>query len=261
MNSCIYEGLVRHRRFSPRRHEFNYSLYMMYLDLDELPALFDSFWFWSSRRFNLAWFKRADHVGDESEPLKQVVSDMLYEHTGVRAEGPIRLLTHCRYFGFGFNPVSFYYCYDKEGAKVENIIAEVNNTPWGERYCYVLSEADNVSNTQQAGSHKQYKPVKNFHVSPFMPMNIDYDWRFNQPDQRLTVHMQNFIDADKLFDATLDLEQRPITSMNMARVLIQYPVVTMKVVIGIYYQALKLLLKRIPFYDHPDNTEKQPSTR
>jgi DUF1365 family protein len=186
---------------------------------------------------------------------------MLYEHTGVRTEGPIRLLTHCRYFGFGFNPVSFYYCYDKDDTQVENIIAEVNNTPWGEQYCYVLSEADNVAAAQQAGGHKQYKPVKNFHVSPFMPMNIDYDWRFNQPDYRLTVHMQNFVDADKLFDATLDLAKRPVNSMNMARVLIQYPVVTMKVVIGIYYQALKLLLKRIPIYDHPDNTEKQPSTR
>ena len=261
MKSCIYEGQVRHRRFSPRRHEFNYSLYMMYLDLDELPELFDRFWFWSANHFNLAWFKRADHVGDASKPLKQVVSDMLYEHTGVRTEGPIRLLTHCRYFGFGFNPVSFYYCYDKEDTRVVNIIAEVNNTPWGEQYCYVLSEADNVSMAQQAGSHKQYRPVKSFHVSPFMPMNINYDWRFNQPDQRLTVHMQNFIDTDKLFDATLDLEQRLVTSMNMARVLVQYPVVTMKVVIGIYYQALKLLLKRIPIFDHPDKTEKQPSTR
>ena len=261
MKSCIYEGQVRHRRFSPRRHEFNYSLYMMYLDLDELPYLFDRYWLWSAKHFNLAWFKRADHAGDASKALKKVISDMIYEHTGVRTEGPVRLLTHCRYFGFGFNPVSFYYCYDKDDTQVENIIAEVNNTPWGEQYCYVLTEADNAATALRNSRHKQYKPVKDFHVSPFMPMNIDYDWRFNQPDQRLTVHMQNFIDADKLFDATLDLEYRPITSMNMARVLIQYPVVTMKVVIGIYYQALKLLLKRIPFYDHPDNTEKQPSTR
>jgi len=261
MKSCIYEGQVRHRRFSPRRHEFRYSLYMMYLDLDELPGLFDGFWFWSGRHFNLAWFKRSDHVGDASITLKETIRSMLYDHTGVRAEGPIRLLTHCRYFGFGFNPVSFYYCYDKDDTHVENIIAEVNNTPWGEQYCYVLTEADNVSTAQGAGRHKQYKPVKDFHVSPFMPMNVVYDWRFNQPEQRLTVHMQNFIDADKLFDATLDFESRPITSMNMARVLIQYPVISMKVVIGIYYEALKLLLKRIPFYDHPDPADKHPSTR
>ena len=234
---------------------------MMYLDLDEVTDLFDRYWFWSAKRFNLAWFKRSDHMGDGSKPLKETVSDMLYQHTGVRPQGPVRLLTHCRYFGFGFNPVSFYYCYDKTDTYIENIIAEVNNTPWGEQYCYVLSEADNVANAESGSRHKQYKPVKDFHVSPFMPMNINYDWRFNQPDQRLTVHMQNFIDAEKLFDATLDLKYRPINSPNMARVLVQYPVVTVKVVAGIYYEALKLLLKRIPFYDHPEPTEKTASTR
>ena len=233
----------------------------MYLDLDELPRLFDRFWFWSSRRFNLAWFKRSDHFGDAEQPLIESVREKLYQHTGIRTQGPIRLLTHCRYFGFGFNPVSFYYCYDKDDTHVENIIAEVNNTPWGEQYCYVLTEADNVSKQTGAGKHKQYKPLKDFHVSPFMPMEIRYDWRFNQPDQRLTVHMQNYNDFIKLFDATLDLEYRPITSMNMARVLVQYPMVTMKVVIGIYYQALCLLLKRIPFYDHPEKREKSISTR
>lgn len=261
MNSCIYEGQVRHRRFTPRKNEFSYSLYMMYLDLDELPGLFDRYWLWSAKRFNLAWFNRADHFGDKSQPLKQAVRDKLYELTGIRAEGPIRLLTHCRYFGFGFNPVSFYYCYDSDDARVEHIIAEVNNTPWGEQYCYVLTEADNVASSNARGTHKRYTPVKDFHVSPFMPMNIDYDWRFNQPDQRLTVHMQNFIEGDKLFDATLDLEYKPITSLNMARVLTQYPVITMKVVTGIYYEALKLILKRIPFYDHPATSEKSATTR
>jgi DUF1365 family protein len=234
---------------------------MMYLDLDELPGLFDRYWLWSAERFNLAWFRRSDHMGDKNIPLKQAVRDRLYESTGIVADGPIRLLTHCRYFGFGFNPVSFYYCFDRNNTRIEHIIAEVNNTPWGEQYCYVLTETDNVANKRGAGKHKQYRPVKDFHVSPFMPMNINYDWRFNQPDQRLTVHMQNFIDNEKLFDATLDFEYRPMTSKNMARVLVQYPIITMKVVTGIYYQALRLLLKRIPFYDHPATSEKSVSTR
>ena len=260
MKSCIYEGLVRHRRFAPRRHEFRYRLYMMYLDLDELPELFNRYWLWSAGKFNLAWFKRSDHIGDRSLSLKEAVSDLLYRNTGIRPEGPVRLLTHCRYFGFGFNPVSFYYCYDKADTRIEHIIAEVNNTPWGEQYCYVLSEADNTA-AAVSGTHKRYKPVKNFHVSPFMPMNINYDWRFNQPSQRLTVHMQNFIDAEKVFDATLDLEYRAINSKNMARVLVRYPVVTAKVVAGIYFEAMRLLLKRIPFYDHPATGEKSASTR
>ena len=261
MKSCIYEGRVRHRRFSPRRHEFSYSMYMMYLDLDELPGLFDRFWLWSAKRFNLAWFNRADHMGGSVQPLQETVRDRLYEHTGIRTEGPIRLLTHCRYFGFGFNPVSFYYCYDSDDTRVENIIAEVNNTPWGEQYCYVLTEAENVAKNGGEPGHKRYLPVKDFHVSPFMPMNIDYDWRFNRPDQRLTVHMQNFIDSEKIFDATLHLERRPMTSLNMARVLTQYPVITMKVVAGIYFEALRLLLKRVPFYDHPNTREKSATTR
>jgi DUF1365 family protein len=261
MKSCIYEGQVRHRRFSPRSHEFSYRLYMMYVDLDEVPALFDRFWFWSARRFNVAWFRRSDHLGDAKVPLKQAVQDLLYERTGINAEGPIRLLTHCRYFGFGFNPVSFYYCYDREDTYVEHIIAEVNNTPWGEQYCYLLCESENkMKNTNPAG-HKQYFPVKDFHVSPFMPMNIQYDWRFSQPGQRLTVHMQNFENANKLFDATLDLEYQPIRSSSMARVLLQYPVITMKVVTGIYFEAMRLFIKRIPFYDHPAISRKSVSPR
>ena len=261
MKSCIYEGQVRHRRFSPRRHEFNYSMYMMFIDLDELTNLFNRYWLWSSRRFNLAWFRRSDHLNAEMPSLRQAVSDKLYEHTGKHAEGPIRLLTHCRYFGFGFNPVSFYYCYDSNDTHVQHIVAEVNNTPWGEQYCYVLSDADNVAPMNDNNTHKQYKPVKDFHVSPFMPMNIDYDWRFNEPDKRLAVHMQNFIDEKKLFDATLDLKYKPINSATMARVLVQYPLITAKVVAGIYFEAFRLLLKRVPIFDHPSNDEKPVTTR
>lgn len=261
MNSCIYEGQVRHRRFSPRSHEFNYRLYMMYLDLDELPGLFDGFWLWSAKRFNIAWFRRKDHLGDGATPLKQAASNLLFERTGIRPQGPIRLLTHCRYFGFGFNPVSFYYCFDRDDTRVEHIIAEVNNTPWGEQYCYLLCESDNEMATDGTSSHKQFKPVKDFHVSPFMPMNIQYDWRFNEPEKRLAVHMQNFEDEEKLFDATLDLQYQPIRSATMARVLLQYPVITLKVLAGIYFEAMRLLLKRTPIYDHPDTVNKSVSTR
>ena len=257
MKSCIYEGQVRHRRFTPKQHVFNYRLYMMFLDLEELPTLFDKYWLWSSKRFNLAWFKRADHMGDSDESLITSVRKKISEKTGLMPEGPIRILTHCRYFGFGFNPVSFYYCYDKDDQYIEFIVAEVNNTPWGEQYCYVLSETDNKNERPDRKIRKQYLPVKDFHVSPFMPMDMTYDWRFNTPQDRLSVHMQNFKDDEKIFDATLDLKQAPISSKNLARVLTQYPLITVKVVVGIYYEALRLLLKRIPFYDHPKLLIKQ----
>jgi DUF1365 family protein len=229
----------------------------MFLDLEELPTLFDRYWLWSSKRFNLAWFKRADHMGDSNEPLIVSVRKKISEKTGLMPEGPVRILTHCRYFGFGFNPVSFYYCYDKDDQYIEFIVAEVNNTPWGEQYCYVLAEADNKNERSDRLIRKQYLPVKDFHVSPFMPMDMAYDWRFNSPQDRLTVHMQNFKDDEKIFDATLDLKQTPISSSSLARVLMQYPLITVKVVVGIYYEALRLLLKRTPFYDHPKLLIKQ----
>jgi len=251
MKSCIYEGQVRHRRFAPRSHEFSYGLYLMYIDLEELPGLFDRFWLWSARRFNLAWFKRSDHMGDSERPLIDVVSDQVEAATGERPQGPIRLLTHFRYLGYGFNPVSFYYCFDEKDEQVETIVCEVNNTPWGEQHIYVLPEKDN----QGQGTHKQFRHGKEFHVSPFMPMDIDYDWRFNEPADRLNVHMENYREGAKLFDATLQLKRSPMTTFNMARVLVKFPVVTVKVVAGIYFEALRLWLKKTPFYTHPGNKE------
>lgn len=249
MKSRLYEGQVRHRRFSPRPHSFDYRLYMLYLDLEELPALFDRFWFWSARRPNIAWFRRADHLGDTKRPLIESVREEIMRQAGVVAAGPIRLLTHCRYFGFGFNPVSFYYCFDKHDTRVETIVAEVNNTPWGEQYCYVLSPGQNLSSD---GAFRRYRPGKNFHVSPFMPMEVDYDWRFSEPRDRLSVHMENHVEGEKLFDATLDLHEKPLNSSTLASSLLRFPLVTVKVVAGIYYEALRIFIKRIPFYEHPD---------
>ena len=257
MKSGIYTGRVRHRRFVPRPHEFEYSLYLMYLDLDEMPTLFDPYWLWSTDRPNFARFRRSDHLGDPDRPLIDEVRQYILEHTGIVADGPIRLLTHCRYLGFGFNPVSFYYCYSADDSELISIVAEVNNTPWGEQFCYVLTDADEDTHSSE---HKRYTPSKQFHVSPFIPMNIDYDWRFKRPDKRLTVHMQNFIDGEKLFDATLDLERQEISSVNLARILIRYPLVTAKVSFGIYYEALRLLIKRIPIHDHPEPNEKPAET-
>jgi uncharacterized protein len=251
MKSCIYEGQVRHRRFAPSSHEFCYGLYLMYIDLDELPGLFDGFWLWSARRFNLAWFRRADHMGDPNKPLDRVVRDTVEASTGYRPEGPIRLLSHLRYFGYGFNPVSFYYCFDEQCERVETIVCEVNNTPWGEQHVYVLPASEN----EGRGGHMQFRRSKEFHVSPFMPMDIEYDWRFSQPGERLNVHMENNCEDVKLFDATLMLERAPMNSLSLARVLFQYPWVTAKVVVGIYFEALRLWLKKTPLYVHPEKQE------
>ncbi len=255
MHSCIYEGQVRHRRFQPREHDFHYGLYMMYLDLDELPSVFKPFWLWSVGKPNLAFFDRRRHYGDLHRPLDECIRDLVQDKIGKRPIGPIRLLTHLRYYGYGFNPVSFYYCFDEQDKNLECIVAEVNNTPWGEQHCYVLHEDENSISQKK----KRYQFDKCFHVSPFMEMDIAYDWHFSTPEKQLMVHMRNLRDDTRIFDATMVLAARPIKSSTLALVLLKYPLVTVKVIVAIHYQAFKLWLKKVPFYTHPDKKEA-PST-
>jgi DUF1365 family protein len=242
MNSCLYIGHIQHRRHTPRRNEFRYRIYMTLLDLDELPTLFDRFWLWSARRPALAWFRRRDFHGPESKSLADAVRDTVMQHTGFRPSGPIRLLAHLRYFGYNFNPVSFYYVYDAADTHVETIVAEITNTPWKQRHSYVLP-----MNEQQ-----RWQFDKRFHVSPFLPMDMQYDWRFSVPAESLRVHMENFRNGQKEFDATLTLQRQPITSASLTRALLNFPLITLQVITLIHLQALKLLLKRVAIHTHPD---------
>ena len=259
MNSRIYKGWVEHRRVAPRLHQFRYSLFMLYLDLAELPHLFDGTPFWSARRPALAWFRRSDYLGPRAQPLDHAVRDLVQARTGKRPNGPIRLLTHLRYFGYCMNPVSFYYCFDEAGDALQTIVAEITNTPWGERHEYVLAVDARVAHAPgaaapgaaPAGRLKHFDFEKNFHVSPFMPMDMQYRWCFSQPAQRLFVNMRNFEGGAQLFDATLSLHAQPITSTALLGALCRYPFMTLRVIAAIHWQALKLLLKRTPFYGHP----------
>jgi len=247
LQSCLYTGWVRHRRFEPAENRFAYRIFMSYLDLAELPELFDRYWLWSARRGAPAWFRRADFHGDSSRPLDEAVRDLVAGRTGARPTGPIRLLTHLRYFGYSFNPVSFYYCFDPSGRDVQAIVAEITNTPWKERHAYVLPVAD----SSDGGAAWRFRFEKQFHVSPFMPMDMRYDWRFSRPANGLHVHMENWRDGRSAFDATLSLKREELGSASLARALMSFPLITAQVTTLIHWQALKLWAKRTPCFTHP----------
>lgn len=251
MRSRIYEGRVRHRREHPRPHAFDYRLYMMYLDLSELDAVFGGRVLWSHETPNLAWFRRADHFGDPGQDLSDSVRSLVAAQLGLSLQGPICLLTHLRYFGYCMNPVSFYYCWKAGGEALDAVVAEVHNTPWGETHCYALN----------AGRSNRHEFHKAFHVSPFMDMDQQYRWRLPAPGRTLAVCMQNYQDNRRLFSAALSLRERPIDGVNLARVLARYPFMTGKVIGAIYWQALKLWLKGAPFHEHPGSYRPRRAVR
>ena len=251
MKSCIYKGELYHHRYLPRENKFTYTVYFMFLDLGELAHVFDGRWLWSVGRANVANFKRADYLGPTDIPLDQAVRDRVEQELGERPAGPIRMLTHLRYYGHCFNPVSFYYCYDSADTRVEYIVAEITNTPWRERHSYVLG----VKQNRDTVSGQHFRFAKAFHVSPFMDMDFLYDWRFEEPGEYLRIHMINFKEDSKFFEAILTMQRREISGATMAWVLIRFPAMTIKVLSMIYWQAFRLWFKKTPYYDHPKHVQ------
>lgn len=252
MHSSIFKGQVKHWRKTPVTHAFEYGVFMMYLDLSELDTVFAGRWFWSTSRPALARFSRANYFGDATESLDTSVRNLVEEKTGSRPAGPVRLLTNLSYFGYCFNPISLYYCFDADDKRLETIVAEVSNTPWGERHCYVLPDDQNTGSEQS----RRFRVEKNLHVSPFMGMDMTYSWLITEPAENLLVRIHNHKGDESLFGASLNLAREPITAWSLAGVLIRYPFMTFKVMLGIHWQALKLWVKGCPVQTHPD---KKPS--
>lgn len=270
MNSGIYVGSIRHRRFTPVNHQFNYPIFMPLIDLDEMAELTQTIRGFGSSLFSFARFKRTDYMQGECS-LRQAVRDKVEELTGERVNGKILMLCQLRYCGLYFSPLNLYYLYNEDN-KWRYMLAEVSNTPWNKRHYYVIPAV-------AQWPEKYWTEQKAFHVSPFNPMEQQYQWRINEPGDRLFVHMENHPNSDqssdghvlknknnnekeneneKIFDATMALRRQPFTSGVLMKLLIKTPVMAVKVVFGIYWQALKLWLKGAPFYPHSANKKDKP---
>lgn len=245
MNSAIYTGTLRHRRFKPLKHEFTYPLFMVFLDIDRIPELMRVSGFTGYNQWNWASFEERDHFGDPRLPLRHRLEQDAIRAGVALPGGPVFLLTHLRYLGYNFNPVSFFYCYDEAG-ELQAVMAEVNNT-FGESTNYWLTGANRLSSFGSL----HYRCRKNMHVSPFMPMEIDYDFILTQPAGQLVAHMNTREQGGVNFDATLLLVRHPWSSQALHRVLRAHPWMTAKVTAAIYFEALKLFLRKVPVFTHP----------
>jgi uncharacterized protein len=240
--SCIYTGTIRHRRFEPDRR-FTHPLALTYVDLDELPTLLGGRLV--ARRPGAVRFRRSDYHGDSSRLLRTPVLDTVQEQTGIRPAGPVRVLTQPRSFGLCFNPVSFYYCFDGAGERVESVLAEVTNTPWGERHAYVL-RADCPGSRLLNGQFQ-----KALHVSPFMGMDHSYSARYAPPGETLSVHIESRREGRLIFDATLAMARRELSRASIARMTVRYPLAAARVLALIYGHAVALKLRHVPVHPHP----------
>jgi DUF1365 family protein len=249
MKSALFTGKVQHRRFSPRPHRFEYSLYMLALCVDELPQVLTL-----SRLFGEQWFRPIrfvadDYIHNESGTLKQRIINKVQSlggQWGDDASGQrVTMMVQCRCLGLYFSPINFYFCYDNMD-KCRYMLAEVSNTPWNEKHYYLVDCFD------------PQDTAKAFHVSPFMNNNMDYRWRIQAPAKRVMVSIENhaydLANIKRIFEATLSMQSSDITAQNLTKTWFRMPMVTLKIVLGIYYQAAKLFIKKIPFVGHsPDH--------
>lgn len=251
--SCFYEGSLVHRRHGPIDNSFRYAVMMAYLDLDELellfaaPELLGTPGLWSTNWPAIASFRRRDYHGDPASSLSQSIRQLVESRLGFLPEGPVRLLTNFRLWGMRMNPVSFYYCYDREGDSLAALVAEVRNTPWNESHCYVVD----LREKRTTRAVYRFTTSKVFHVSPFLPAELSYAWQVHLPGEELAVHIAVQQQAETLFDASIALRRRALNETSKSEYLCKYPLQTAMIWLRIYWQAFRLWRKKAPYFAHP----------
>lgn len=241
MHSALYVGKVAHRRHDRIGHAFAYRLFLVFLDLDELDRVTGPGGALEPRWWRPLRFRRKDYLGPAEQSLGEAVRDRVEQLDGRRPTGAVRMLTNVSAFGYAFNPVTFYYCHEADGS-LAGVLAEITNTPWGERFCYFA----------RAGSGgAELATEKAFHVSPFQGMAQRYAWRFSVPAESLAVHMENREGEALVFEASLGMQRRELTRANLRRLCLRHPWPTAKVIAAIHWNALRLWWKGASFHTHP----------
>jgi uncharacterized protein len=251
-HSCLYRGHIRHRRAAPA-HRFQYATSWAYLDLSEIEQAIGTLRCLSDKRFAPTAFRRADHLGDSSIPLADSVAELVEQKAGLIVDGPIRLLTQLSHFGFYFSPINVFYCFDRSEMLVA-LVAEVSNTPWNERHHYVLWEGN-----RRPGSTTRYSHPKEFHVSPFMGMDSQYEWRVQSPAEKLHLSLGCERQGKRIFQADLHLSRFPLADGPLVRSLLRRPLAAAHVVGAIYFEALRLWIKKCQFFPHPRSVTTLPT--
>jgi uncharacterized protein len=255
MHSGLYHGRLQHGRLNPKQHKFRHGMYMAYLDLDELPDLLKGGYGLGRHKFSPASFLRSDHLGDPDISLIDSVRDLVEKRTKSRPKGPIRILTLLRNWGYYFCPLSLYYCFDSEGKKVDAIVGEVTNTPWKEQHWYVFWKGNQTGNPEE----HLFRHSKDFHVSPFMGMDMFYEWRLPMPGKELNAGVVNYQNSEPLFEVNLVLKRRELNRWNMFRTIAGHPWMTRQVALYIYWQAFRLWRKKTPYFPHPKHDQQSES--
>ena len=240
--SALYTGDVFHQRVVPKTHQFTYKIFLFWLKLSEVDKLDKEVNGFSSRRFAPARFKRSDFLGAPDTELEPAVLARCNELTEDTISGDVYMLGQLRVFGLYFSPVNFYFVRAESG-EFTHMLAEVSNTPWNKRH-YYLVDLNNQTPTDKA-----------FHVSPFNPMDMIYRWSIQQPNEHFRLKLSCYKEQ-RHFTAALNMTKMSLNSKTLRRVMLSIPSMTIKTVVGIYWQALKLFIKRVPFYSYPSNNKE-----